>query len=119
MINLKIVRTEDRTPVKRDPESREWWQGWWETTVCWLEVTDDEESEDLVQVEATFYSDAERSAYLEERIQSGYMYDILWLTETSLGGKGHPNVPQYSEEEWEMLFAGTSRKVSEDAVTVV
>jgi hypothetical protein len=41
------------------------------------------------------------------------------LTETSLGGKGHPNVPQYSEEEWEMLFAGTSRKVSEDAVTVV
>lgn len=104
------------TSVRRNAEDREWWQGWWESTVCWLEVGEDGNS--LVTREATFYSDVERTAGIQERIDLGVLYDVLWMTETILGGKGLLGVPVYSAEEWEKMM-GTSLPASEENILVV
>ena len=104
------------TNVRRNPEDREWWQGWWESTVCWLEVGEDGDS--LVEREATFYSQEERSKALQERIDAGVVYDILWMTEMSLGGKGLLGVPVYSAEEWDKMM-GTDFPVGEENILVI
>jgi hypothetical protein len=111
------------TSGRIDPDTREWWQGWWQSTVCWLEVKDDD-SEELVEVVKTFYSDAERTAHLEKRIQEGYIYDILWTSEVSLGGKGYPGSPTLGGAEWDKLMRGeieykTSPMVSEENIQVM
>ena len=99
----------------RDPNERAWHEGWWETTVCWLEVQDG--TTKLKKREETFYSEAERDKYLKARVDGGWVFDILWSWETMLGGKQSP-LTEGMEEEWEGLFI-TSRKVSENEVQVV
>jgi hypothetical protein len=103
------------TQELRSAADREWWQGWWESTVCLWEV----EGDSIVQKEYTFYSEAERSAGIQTRIDAGVVYDMAWMTEQVLGGKGLPGVPVYSTEEWEEITQGTRRTVREEDVYVL
>lgn len=113
----------DERDGRRDPNERAWWEGWWETQVSWLEVSDDEDSEELTQYTKTFYSEEERTKFLEERVQGGYVFDILWTWETSLGGEGHPDQAKLSVDDWDIIMYGdlknTSPTVSEDHIQVV
>lgn len=77
--------------------------GHWQSIVWWLEWDGDG---GLIQLEGVFESEEERDSHLSSRLETGNVYDLIGVVESSWT-EVEGDLPLYEEDE--SLWAGTRR----------
>lgn len=80
--------------------------------VLWLE-TDPDDSEGLILCEATFSTEEERNAHLAERIETGLVYDLVGVIDSSWVEVEDP-LPEVDETTENGLIPTNKPKESSD-----